>query len=686
MANSLSDNVTKVYQAARDGTADLSDLLKRLNTDERNTALETKTKDGDQISTPLIIAAHNGNLDSVKILLRYKADIEARGTLKATNGQVVEGCSPLLAAALTGHLDVVELLIERNADVESTTARGSTPLRAAAFNGRLDIVSCLVEHGADVNTRHDDGDTPVMATCYNGHMNVVTYLVEHGANIHVQNKDGNTCLHWAAERGHVEVVSKLLALGANEYQDYVNARNNFESTPLMRTCYNGHMDVVTYLVEHGANIHLQDKNGDTCLHNAAERGHVEVVRMLLALGAKEKQNYKRLTPLLVASNYYKIEMVEYFIKKTECTKEQRIDALELLGATIANDPDGNNIDKAFSYMKRGMEERYEDPSHPLLKKKMEPVEAYQTRKESQTLEELALLEGDDHAIHMEGLIIRERILGSDNTEVRNPIIYRGAVFADSEQYELCTGLWKRAMEIAMNCDAYDEMTKDLENLASLFAEIVQKGRLLRPKCIEDVFQKLVATSERLTEKSESGELEEEHKNEEEEKMLYYALYLLTIYTKVQESDENETADMANFVQRFLRLNPRTRDENTLLHMAAWHATLIIINDDDVRDVCKLPCVETMKLILHAGCDVNAVNTDGNTPLHLAVTLKPGPGQVDILKEMLELLLDAGADTKLANSNGQTAMDYCETDEARRILSEKTRLDATNVGIKAVRKF
>ena len=679
MANQPSDSITKVYQAARDGTAYLTDLLKQLNTDERKTALETETKDGDHITTPVIIAARSGNLDSVEILLRYKADIEARGSLKlATNGEVVEGCTPLWVAAASGHLDVVELLIERNAEVHSRTLTDSTPLRTAAFHGHLDIVSYLVEHGADVNSRNVDESTPLMVICYNGHINVATYLVECGANIHLQDKNGDTCLHAAAQGGHVEVVSKLLGLGAKENQDYVNERNNSGTTPLMITCYNGHMNVATYLVEHGANIHLQDKNGNTCLHYAAQRGHVEVVNKLLGLGAKEQQNYNRLTPLLVASNYCKIEMVEYFIKRPECTKEQRIDALELLGATIANDPDVYDIEKALSYMTRGMEERYEDPSHPLLKKKMEPVEAYQNRKESQTLEKLALLEGDDHAIHMEGLIIRERILGNDNIVLRKPIIHRGA---DSEEYELCIGLWKRAMEIAMSCD--DEITEDLEYLASLFAEMLQ-DRLLRPKLLEDVFEKLVAANEKLTEKLKSGKLQEEHEKEEQEKMLYCALYLLTIYTKVQESDENETGDMTDFVQRFLRLYPRTRDGNTLLHLVAWRETPI--NDGYVRSVCRLPCVETTKLILHAGCDVNAVNTEGNTLLHLAVTFKPGPEEVEILKEMLELLLDVGADTKLANTYGQTAMDYCETDEARRILSEKRALDATNVGIKAVRKF
>ena len=59
----------------------------------------------------------------------------------------------------------------------------------------------------------------------------------------------------------------------------------------------------------------------------------------------------------------------------------------------------------------------------------------------------------------------------------------------------------------------------------------------------------------------------------------------------------------------------------------------------MKSVYKLPCVETMKLILHAGCDVNAVNTEGNTPLHLAVTFKPAdPEEVVILSETLLLLL------------------------------------------------
>ena len=611
---SVHDVVTKAYQADRDEGSDLPplDLVKYLNAESRKAALETKIKDGDDLATPLIVAARDGKLDVVKYLLRYEANSEGRGTIKS-DGEVIENCTALWVAAAKGHFDVVRLLIKQNAEVDGRTSSNSTPLRAAAFDGHLDIVRCLVENGADVN-----------------------------------------------------------------------ARTNFNSTPLMLTCHNGHLDVASYLVKHGANINLQDNHGRSCLHDASKRGHVQLVCKLLALGAKQTQTLDRLTPLLEASNDCKIEMVEWFINRPECSKEQRIDALELLGATIANDADAYDIEKAFSFMKRGMEERYEDSSCPLLKKKMEPVEAYQNRTESQTLEELSLLEGDDHAIQIEGLMIRERILGTDNTILRYPIHYRGAVLADCKKYELCVGLWTRSMEIAMNCNV--PKTVELKRLTDLVSEMVKNGHSLSSQTIENIFEKLIDIKRKLSEKLKSGELEEEQKNEAQETLLFNALYLLVMYTKVQVSSEMKNGNMIDLLQRFLCLEPRTRDGNTLLHLAVWHKTPV--PRDTVanwRGVCELPCVETMKLILHAGCDVNSVNTQGNTPLHLAVTFAPGPEQVESLKEMLELLLDLGADTKLVDKNGQTVMDCCETEDARYILSAKGRLGAINIEARKVRK-
>ena len=582
--------------------------------------------------------------------------------------------------------DLLDLLENLNAESRKATLETkikdgddlATPLVIAVRDGKLDFVKVLLRYEANIEARATikiDGEaledcTALWVAAAKGHFDVVRLLIEQSAEVDGRTSNNSTPLRAAAVDGHLDIVRCLVENGAD-----VNARNNFNSTPLMITCHSGHLDVASYLVKHGANINLQDDDGRSCLHYAWKRGHVQVVCKLLALGAKQTQNRNRLTPLLEASNDCKIEMVEWFINRPECSKEQRIDALELLGATIANDPHAYDIEKAFSFMKRGMEERYEDPSCPLLKKKMEPVEAYQNRTESQTLEELSLLEGDDHAIQMEGLMIRERILGTDNTILWDPIVYRGAFLADCKKYELCVGLWTRSMEIAMNCNV--PKTKDLECLTDIVAEMVQNGHSLSSQTIENIFEKLIDIKRKLSEKLKSGELEEEPKNKAQETLLFNALYLLVMYTKVQVSLEMKNDNMIELLQRFLCLEPRTREGNTLLHLAVWYKTPVR-KDANLRGVCKLPCVETMKLLLHAGCDVNSVNTQGSTPLHLAVSFAPGPEQVEILKEMLELLLDLGADTKLIDNNGQTVIDCCETDEARGILSAKGGLGAINM--------
>ena len=244
------------------------------------------------------------------------------------------------------------------------------------------------------------------------------------------------------------------------------------------------------------------------------------------------------------------------------------------------------------------------------------------------------------------------------------------------------GTLKTGLQKIVNINVVTITTEFLAILILFFGKMVQESILSRPNYIEDAFEKLVAASEKRTEK-----LKSKNSQEEQEKTLYCALCLLMIHTKVK----GQNANMTDFLQRFLRLNPRTNDGNTLLHLATWHETPIFLNADKkveeiMQSVCKLPCVETMKLILHAGCDVNAVNTEGNTPLHLAVTFKPAdPEEVVILSEMLLLLLDIGADPKLVNKNGQTPLHSCETDEARRILSEKSGLSAMNVDVGDVRE-
>ena len=62
-----------------------------------------------------------------------------------------------------------------------------------------------------------------------------------------------------------------------------------------------------------------------------------------------------------------MEVVEYLLTHIH-EQQKRIDAFELLGASFANDKDNIDIAKAFSYLERGMSERWSNPdSGPTLK-------------------------------------------------------------------------------------------------------------------------------------------------------------------------------------------------------------------------------------------------------------------------------------------------------------------------------
>ena len=47
---------------------------------------------------------------------------------------------------------------------------------------------------------------------------------------------------------------------------------------------NGHIDAVKLLIEHGADLTIRDKNGDTYLHCAAEYGQDDIIELLLDSG------------------------------------------------------------------------------------------------------------------------------------------------------------------------------------------------------------------------------------------------------------------------------------------------------------------------------------------------------------------------------------------------------------------
>jgi ankyrin repeat protein len=122
----------------------------------------------------------------------------------------------------------------------------------------------------------------------------------------------------AAEHGVLDEVKRFIELGAD-----VNAQHMqfFDHSPLSVAALRGHLDVVLYLAEHGADVNRAVSNESTPLTIAAENGHVDVVKCLVEHGADVNHQEKHGNALMCAVKGRRINVIEY-LKAFASPREQ----------------------------------------------------------------------------------------------------------------------------------------------------------------------------------------------------------------------------------------------------------------------------------------------------------------------------------------------------------------------------
>ena len=465
---------------------------------------------------PLFVAAANGNLDILSYLFEQGANVNAYASSSSRLSLFIllsRTCTPLIVALTNGHIDAFTFLIDKGADVNlqdhlGYTAlhravesknfgavgclvllnkgadvnlqdhQGYTALHYAVKRKNFDTVSCLVHNGADVNLFTSYKHTPLMLACKSHNMEAINFLLNKGADVNLQDRDGQSALHFASSDICYWLIQNLAD---------VNMCDNHNCTPLMQASSRSDVKKVAMLIENGAKVDLQDVDGNTALHHAVLNSYGSHVHeytpeiccaLLTAKASIHLCNSQGWTPLFLASENCIKSAVEILIKHPEVTKEQRANALELLGSSLCLKSGTFAIEEGFSYIKLGMKERFADASHPLLKQQVEPAQAYQNRKESQTLEELAEIESDEDSIIMESLVIRERIIGANNKELLKPIEHVAEHFysKDPDHFKrLSVPLYRYATKIAQGCieDRFESAVSCLWHLTDVLYECEQ---------------------------------------------------------------------------------------------------------------------------------------------------------------------------------------------------------------------
>jgi ankyrin repeat protein/uncharacterized protein YecT (DUF1311 family) len=151
-------------------------------------------------------------------------------------------------AAEKNRVKVAQYLLDHGADVNTFTQGeedklvnrpGVSPLCRAAYFNSLEVMELLLRHGARVNSPKGT-ESPLICAAFQGNLKAVEVLVEHGADVNHEYGPYDTASSRAIQQKHVEVVRYLLSHGASLQPGDVNYAAMAGSPELVDMALVGH--------------------------------------------------------------------------------------------------------------------------------------------------------------------------------------------------------------------------------------------------------------------------------------------------------------------------------------------------------------------------------------------------------------------------------------------------------------
>ena len=262
--------------------------------------------------TPLHIATIDGHTGIVDYILKEHTAVRIEDILSA---QDISGATPLHEAVRYGRVDIARLLLAAGAKVNAMDSLGKTPiLLIIPASAQQAMYPLLIKSRANVNQKDMYGDTVLhVATMANAPVNTLALLVSNGASINERNKEGVTPLALAIETRHSEQVKFYSQNGADIYaedmkgnspltkalesetrqmletlitrKNIANTDSSGNSALHIAIAKDAPIDYIQYLIENGADVNARNKNGDSVLLITVQKNRRDAGDLLLEKNA-----------------------------------------------------------------------------------------------------------------------------------------------------------------------------------------------------------------------------------------------------------------------------------------------------------------------------------------------------------------------------------------------------------------
>lgn len=584
------------------------------------------------------------------------------------------GWSGLGAAARAKRGDTVDWLLTKKAAVRGW-------LLGAAAAGDLEMAKRALKAGDDLSTVDEQGTSALMIAAGANHRALVAWIVEQieipakakpatkgtkakakpkkpktasASPLDLADREGRTAIAHAAREGHLDIVRFLADAGADLDAAMAFAANNHDrpatiletatflldrgadvdarhegnrDTALIEAAGHGWSDVVDLLIERRADIHLGNIIDTTALGAAADRGDVEVVKRLLAAGARlsvDSRSYSD-SPLDRAVKRESMELVGLFLDRGAMNAKSRKPPLVTAAET-------GNREIVELLLDRGAELNWVDDSYD-----QDTALRIAARRGHREVVELLLDRGATEPDLREGYAIDEhtairRAGAGGHIEVVELLADRG--LGDPTTSGIAMGVAQnsnnaermaRALEIAPDANAPGEHDWMPLHRAS------DRGHLDNVRVLLDH-----GADPNLADKNGDvpHRIATNNKHREVAALLEARGAKLQLVELISLASHGTDAEFLSMLERPVNVNVANDDKRRALHEAAEHGRFAIV-----------------RALLERGADIDAADSDGWTALMEAADM----GHLAIV----ELLLDLEAAPFLADRMGFTAFTLAE---------------------------